>query len=109
MNPYHFSVADQPEWPGLVLVDVSGTSTGKPSSAPVPSNEVPEGSAEWYSASPGLYIPKPELVSGLLKRSPHAPPPLRGSHLVNISNCNNILEGSIKQNHSPAIDQREIK
>lgn len=73
MTPLYFSVADEPEWPSLVLVDVSGSSLGKPSSAPLPSNEVLKGQTEWYSTSPGLHIPKPKLVSGLLKRSSHLP------------------------------------
>lgn len=53
--------------------------------------------------------PETRTSEWVAEKEPHAPPPLRGSHLVNISNCNNILEGSIKQNHSPAIDHREIK
>ncbi|KAB1253705.1 LON peptidase N-terminal domain and RING finger protein 3 [Camelus dromedarius] len=56
-------IMDQPEWSSLVLVDVSGSSIGKPSSAPVPSNEVLKGSTERYSAGPGLYIPKPKLMN----------------------------------------------
>ncbi|KAB1253704.1 hypothetical protein Cadr_000002815 [Camelus dromedarius] len=63
MSPLLFSIADQPEWSSLVLVDVSGSSIGKPSSAPVPSNEVLKGSTERYSAGPGLYIPKPKLMN----------------------------------------------
>lgn len=57
-----FSVVGEPERSSLVLVDISGSSTGKPSSAPVPSDEVLEGQTEWDSASPGLYIPEPKLA-----------------------------------------------
>lgn len=42
-KPLSFCVTDEPEWSSLVLVDISSSPIGKPSSAPIPSNEVLKG------------------------------------------------------------------